>query len=142
MASAFRLARVFSLLISWACRYSISARRPRYRPNFHEPYHSWVAVLSPQARTGAHRCTGLARHTIPLNYYAVLGVSLQATQDEIKKSYRKLALQYHPDRNQGNRQAEQKIREVNAASLDTADCLVFDFGSWIWPCSTSDSHSE
>ncbi len=50
-----------------------------------------------------------------LNYYAVLEVSLQASQDEIKKSYRKLALQYHPDRNQGNRQAEQKIREVNAA---------------------------
>ena len=50
-----------------------------------------------------------------LNYYAVLEVSLQATQDEIKKSYRKLALQYHPDRNQGNRQADQKIREVNAA---------------------------
>lgn len=50
-----------------------------------------------------------------LNYYAVLEVSLQATQDEIKKSYRKLALQYHPDRNQENRQAEQKIREVNAA---------------------------
>ncbi len=50
-----------------------------------------------------------------LNYYAVLEVSLQATQDEIKKSYRKLALQYHPDRNQGNREAEQKIREVNVA---------------------------
>ena len=50
-----------------------------------------------------------------LNYYAVLGVSLQASQEEIKQSYRKLALQYHPDRNQGNRQAEQKIREVNAA---------------------------
>jgi molecular chaperone DnaJ len=50
-----------------------------------------------------------------LNYYAVLEVSLQASQDEIKKSYRKLALQYHPDRNRGDRQAEQKIREVNAA---------------------------
>jgi molecular chaperone DnaJ len=50
-----------------------------------------------------------------LNYYAVLEVSLQASQEEIKKSYRKLALQYHPDRNQGNRQADQKIREVNAA---------------------------
>ncbi len=50
-----------------------------------------------------------------LNYYAVLEVSLQATSDEIKKSYRKLALQYHPDRNQGSREAEQKIREVNAA---------------------------
>lgn len=50
-----------------------------------------------------------------LNYYAVLEVSLQASQEEIKKAYRKLALQYHPDRNRGDRQAEQKIREVNAA---------------------------
>ncbi len=50
-----------------------------------------------------------------LNYYAVLEVSLQASQEEIKKSYRKLALRYHPDRNQGDRNAEQKIREINAA---------------------------
>ncbi|MGB5055962.1 MAG: DnaJ domain-containing protein [Nitrospirales bacterium] len=50
-----------------------------------------------------------------VDYYAVLGVVLQASQDEIKKAYRALALQYHPDRNRGNHQAEQKIREVNAA---------------------------
>ncbi len=50
-----------------------------------------------------------------LNYYAVLDVALQASQNEIKKAYRKLALQYHPDRNKDDRQAEQKIREVNAA---------------------------
>lgn len=50
-----------------------------------------------------------------LNYYAVLGVSLQASQEDIKKAYRKLALQFHPDRNRGNRQAEHKIQEVNAA---------------------------
>jgi molecular chaperone DnaJ len=50
-----------------------------------------------------------------LNYYAVLGVTLQASQEDIKKAYRQLALQFHPDRNRGDRQAEHKIREVNAA---------------------------
>ncbi len=50
-----------------------------------------------------------------LNYYAVLGVEVQASQDVIKKAYRQLALQYHPDRNKGDQRAEQKIREINAA---------------------------
>ena len=50
-----------------------------------------------------------------LDYYAILGISPQASDEEIKKVYRQLALQYHPDRNRGNPEAEIRIREINAA---------------------------
>jgi len=47
--------------------------------------------------------------------YQVLGVSRDASQDEIKKAYRKLALRYHPDRNNGSKEAEEKMKEINEA---------------------------
>lgn len=49
------------------------------------------------------------------DYYEVLGVERGANDDVIKKAYRKLAMKYHPDRNQGNKEAENKFKELNEA---------------------------
>ncbi len=49
------------------------------------------------------------------DYYKILGVERSASADEIKKVYRKLAMKYHPDRNQGNKTAEDKFKEINEA---------------------------
>lgn len=49
------------------------------------------------------------------DYYELLGVARSADAEEIKKAYRKLALKYHPDRNEGSKDSEERFKEVTEA---------------------------
>src|SRR5437867_12316797 len=49
------------------------------------------------------------------DFYSVLGVQRSASDDDIKKAYRKLAMQYHPDRNNGSKDAEERFKEITEA---------------------------
>ena len=55
------------------------------------------------------------------DFYQILGVPKSANADEIKKSYRKLAMQFHPDKNQGNKKAEEKFKELSEAYETLSD---------------------
>jgi curved DNA-binding protein len=57
----------------------------------------------------------MPRMTYEKNYYKILEVSQQASAEEIKKAYRKLALQFHPDRNPGDKTAEERFKEISEA---------------------------
>lgn len=55
------------------------------------------------------------------DYYKILGVNKNASSDEIKKAYRKLALKYHPDKTKGDKSAEEKFKEINEANEVLSD---------------------
>jgi preprotein translocase subunit Sec63 len=62
------------------------------------------------------------------DYYEILGISRNASEEEIKKSYRRLALKYHPDRNPGDKEAEERFKEAaetpSAVSLSAVSDLT------------------
>src|ERR1700733_11517084 len=55
------------------------------------------------------------------DYYKILGVEKTASADEIKKAFRKLAVKHHPDKNAGNKAAEEKFKEINEANEVLSD---------------------
>jgi curved DNA-binding protein len=55
------------------------------------------------------------------DYYEILGVKKNATEEEMKKAFRKLAMKHHPDRNAGNKQSEERFKEINEAYAVLSD---------------------
>jgi curved DNA-binding protein len=72
------------------------------------------------------------------DYYKILGVERSASEDEIRKAYRKLAMKYHPDRNPNDQQAEERFKEINEAYQVLSDTkkrahydrLESDYSNW------------
>ena len=57
----------------------------------------------------------MARQRVDRDYYAILGLGPEASEEEIRRTYRRLALEWHPDRNPGNPRAEERFKEISEA---------------------------
>ena len=72
------------------------------------------------------------------DYYKILGIERNASEEDIRKAYRKLAMQYHPDRNPNDKQAEERFKEINEAyqvlndpkKRSHYDRLGSDYSNW------------
>ncbi|MCF0243110.1 MAG: DnaJ domain-containing protein [Treponema sp.] len=79
------------------------------------------------------------------NYYEILGVQKNATTDEIKKAYRNLAFKYHPDRNPGDKVAEEKFKKITEAYDvlgDESKRKMYDMGAYSTNSRTSYSNGS
>lgn len=79
------------------------------------------------------------------NYYGILGVTNKASSDEVKRAYRSLARQYHPDRNPGNKVAEEKFKDINEAYEVLSDAVKrsqYDQFSQAWSKKGGDKNSR
>lgn len=71
----------------------------------------------------------MARQRAARDYYSILGLPPEASEEEIRRTYRRLALEWHPDRNPGNRRAEERFREISeayAVLMDPAKRQVYE----------------
>src|SRR5688572_7002748 len=79
--------------------------------------HSLIPTPSQPSQKNKPQPTDMTRR----DYYEILGVAKGATEGEIKSAYRKLALQYHPDRNPGDAESEEKFKEAAEAYAVLSD---------------------
>src|SRR5213593_4334218 len=84
-----------------------------------EPYIAGPIVLRLSDRSNS--CAKTPAPMAEKDYYDILGVKKTATDDELKKAYRTLAKKYHPDKNKGNKEAENKFKEISEAYAVLSD---------------------
>ncbi len=71
--------------------------------------------MTPAVKVMSAKVACYSRAMLRMDYYRVLGVSRKASDEDIKKAYRKLVFEHHPDRNPHRTDADERIREINAA---------------------------